>query len=191
MRSGGYRQRLRNPMKSVPHRDGSRSTTPAVGRSIGAGLVYAALTGDVVLALVKYWAAHHTGSSAMLSEGVHSTVDAVTELLLLHGLRTGRRPSTANHPIGFGREVFFWNFIVAMVILAVGAGVALVEGLHQVMAPRAIEAPFVSFAILFIALLVDSGSLAFAIRNVRVRRGSQRPWEFLHASRDATLLTVT
>lgn len=157
---------------------------------LGSATVWAALTADIIVALLKYWAANHSGSSAMLSEGVHSSVDAVTELLLLYGVRASRQRSTARHPIGFGREVFFWNFIVALTILAFGAGVALLDGLSQVTQPRPIEAPLVSLSVLAASFVVESVAIGVAVRNARAAKPRASLWNSLRGSRDATLLTV-
>lgn len=159
-------------------------------KGMGNAAVSAALAADIAIALLKFWAAHSSGSSAMLSEGVHSSVDAVTELLLLYGLRASHRRSTPQHPIGFGREVFFWNFIVALTILALGAGVALFDGLRQIAQPRPVEAPLISLSVLGLSLLVEAIAITVAIRGARAARPSAGLWASLRRSRDATLLTV-
>lgn len=173
------------------------SQTKSRGTAAGhlrSSVVYIALGGDLAIASVKFVAAHYTGSSAMLSEGVHSLVDATTGMLLIYGLRLSRHPSTADHQLGFGREVFFWNFIVALTILALGAGVALVDGIKQFTSPHPIEAPLVSYGVLLAAFTLEAISLYSAARDAGLasapasRRRSVR--RYIMHSRDATSLTV-
>src|SRR5881296_1373253 len=92
-----------------------------------------------------------TGSSAMTSEAVHSAVDTGNELLLLHGLRRAARPPDADHPFGHGRELYFWSFVVALLVFALGAGVSIYEGVSHLRHPVAISNPAVNYAVLSLA----------------------------------------
>src|SRR5882762_4539035 len=116
-------------------------------------VIYAALLGNVLVALTKFVAAGVTGSSAMLSEGVHSLVDTGNEVLLLYGLRRAARPPDEAHPLGHGRELYFWSFIVTIVIFALGAGVSLYQGIRHLVAPVPISSPIVNYVVLGLALL--------------------------------------
>lgn len=98
-------------------------------------VVYAALTGNLLIALSKFVAAALSGSSAMWSEGVPSTVDAVNEVLLLHGMNRAATPPDRAHPFGYGRELYFWSFVVALLVLALGAGVSCIEGILELRHP--------------------------------------------------------
>src|SRR6478736_7320219 len=100
--------------------------------------VYAALAGNLLVAATKGVAAALTGSSSMLSEAVHSLVDSVNELLLLYGMHRAARQATPEHPIGYGRELYFWSFIVAVLIFALGAGVSIFEGVSHIRNPEAV-----------------------------------------------------
>src|SRR5712692_9017807 len=121
-------------------------------------VIYAALLGNVLVALTKFVAAGVTGSSAMISEGVHSLVDTGNEVLLLYGLRRAARPPDEAHPLGHGRELYFWSFIVALLIFAVGAGVSLYEGVTHVFHAAPLTKPVVNYVVLIVAMLFESGS---------------------------------
>src|SRR5262247_1164885 len=121
-------------------------------------VVTAALVGNVLVAATKFAAALFTGSSAMMSEAVHTVADAGNELLLLHGLRRAARPADANHPFGHGRELYFWSFVVALLVFALGAGVSIYEGVMHVRHPVAITNPAVNYVVLALALLFEGGS---------------------------------
>src|ERR1700732_4679089 len=107
--------------------------------------VWAALAGTLRVAASKFVAAAVTGSAAMLSEAVHSLVDTVNEILLLYGIARSLRPSDRVHPLGYGREVYFWSFVVALLIFALGAGVSTYEGVSRLLHPIPIERPVVIF----------------------------------------------
>src|SRR5215813_2686797 len=110
-------------------------------------VVHAALLGNVLIAITKFGAAAWTGSSAMLSEAVHSLVDTFNELLLLYGLRRSRRPPDAMHPWGHGRELYFWSFIVPLMVFGVGAGVAAYEGVTHILQPPPLTDPTVNYVV--------------------------------------------
>lgn len=129
--------------------------------------VYAALVGNILVAVTKIGAAIWTGSSAMTSEAVHSVVDTSNEVLLLYGtiVRAARRTNPT--PLGYGRELYFWSFIVALLIFALGSGVSLYQGVLHVYAPEPIEDPIVSFIVLALSFLFESASWLVALRRFR------------------------
>src|SRR5476651_2131023 len=107
-------------------------------------VVWVALAGNVLVAATKAGAALWTGSAAMLSEAVHSFVDCGNEILLLYGMRRAARTADADHPIGYGRELYFWSFIVALLVFALGAGVSIFQGAYRLLNPQPIENAIVS-----------------------------------------------
>src|SRR6202521_4399233 len=110
--------------------------------------VYAALIGDILVAVSKAVAAVWTGSASMMSEAVHSFVDTTNEVLLLYGIHRSRRKADADHPFGHGREVYFWSFVVSLLIFALGAGVSIYEGVSRILEPIPIGSPIVSYIVL-------------------------------------------
>lgn len=129
--------------------------------------VYAALAGNALVAITKIGAAIWTGSSAMTSEAVHSVVDTSNEMLLLYGYRRASRPADESHPLGYGRELYFRSFIVALLIFALGAGVSFYQGVLHVIAPEPIEDPVVSFVVLGLSFLFEGASWLVALRRFR------------------------
>ena len=125
-------------------------------------VVYAALLGNLLVGFTKLAAALVTGSSAMVSEAVHSFVDTGNEVLLLYGLHRAARPPDERHPLGHGRELYFWSFIVTLVIFGLGAGVSIYEGVLHVLSPAPLTRPVVNYVVLGLALVFEAGSLAVA-----------------------------
>ena len=118
-------------------------------------VVYAALLGNLLVGFTKLAAAVVTGSSAMVSEAVHSFVDTGNEVLLLYGLHRAARPADARHPLGHGRELYFWSFIVTLVIFGLGAGVSIYEGVLHVLSPAPMTNPVVNYVVLGLALVFE------------------------------------
>ncbi len=121
-------------------------------------VIVAALIGNSLIAVTKFAAAAYTGSSAMLSEGVHSLVDTGNQMLLLFGLKQSRKPPDDEFPFGHGKEVYFWSFVVAILIFAVGAGVSLYEGAVRVMSPQPVENVIVNYIVLGFAMVFEGGA---------------------------------
>ena len=119
------------------------------------GAVWAALIGNLLVAATKAGAAAFTGSSAMLSEAVHSFVDTGNEVLLLYGMRVARKRADRDHPAGYGRELYFWSFIVALLVFALGAGVSIFQGVQRVRHPQQIENAIVSEIVLAASFLFE------------------------------------
>jgi len=152
--------------------------------------VYAALAGNLAIAAIKFVAAAITGSSALFSEGVHSLVDTVNELLLLYGLKRAARPADLEHPVGHGRELYFWSFIVALLVFALGAGVSFYEGIVHLLEPRPMERPLVAYLVLAASFVCEAASWIVALREFRETKGARGYFAAFRASKDPTTFTV-
>jgi cation diffusion facilitator family transporter len=146
--------------------------------------VLAALAGNLLVALTKSGAALWTGSSAMFSEAVHSFVDTGNELLLLYGMHRSHNPPDREHPIGYGRELYFWSFIVALLVFAVGAGVSVVQGIAHLLSPEPIANAVVSYVVLCLSALFEGGSFLVSRRQFRAAHGGQGLLEAVRRSKD-------
>jgi cation diffusion facilitator family transporter len=153
-------------------------------------VVWAALAGNLLVAASKFVAAAVTGSAAMLSEAVHSLVDTVNELLLLYGIARSTRPADRVHPLGYGREVYFWSFVVALLIFAVGAGVSMYEGLEHLLRPVPLEHPLVIFVVLGVSLAFESASWLVGMRAFRAAKRSLGWWQAFRRSKDPPTFIV-
>ncbi|KAA0068463.1 cation diffusion facilitator family transporter [Rhodanobacter sp. T12-5] len=153
-------------------------------------VVYVALGGNLMIAIAKFVAAGLSGSSAMLSEGVHSLVDTVNELLLLYGLHRAGMPPDRTHPFGHGRELYFWSFIVALLVLAMGAGVSFYEGVMHIRQPEPIERPLINYLVVAVSLLFEGTSWFVALREFRARKGRLGYFEAFRLSKDPSTFTV-
>jgi cation diffusion facilitator family transporter len=153
-------------------------------------VVYAALFGNLLVALTKFVATGLTGSSAMASEAIHSLVDIGNEVLLLYGLRRAARPPDDLHPLGHGRELYFWSFIVTILIFALGAGVSLYQGIRHIIAPVPMSNPIVNYVVLGLALVFEGGSWGVAIQEFRSVKGKRGYFEAVRESKDPTMFMV-
>jgi cation diffusion facilitator family transporter len=131
-----------------------------------------------------------TGSASMLAEAVHSVADTGNQALLLLGSRRGARPASEAHPFGYGRERYFWSFIVAMVIFALGSVYAVYEGVHRIIHPEPLESPAIAIGILGLAVLLESWSFKTALAEARELRGDMRWIEFIRRTKAAELPVV-
>jgi cation diffusion facilitator family transporter len=149
-----------------------------------------ALAANVGIAVAKFVAAAITGSSAMLTEGVHSLVDSTNQLLLLYGRKRSMRPADALHPFGHGRELYFWSFIVAILVFALGAGVSVYEGFHHIRHPEAAGSPLIAFVVLGIAAALEGYSTWEAKKDFDAARGSSNLWQSIRQSKDAPTIVL-
>jgi cation diffusion facilitator family transporter len=152
--------------------------------------VYVALASNLAIAVTKFCAAALTGSSAMLSEGVHSLVDTTNELLLLYGIRRAARPPDLKHPFGHGRELYFWSFIVALLVLLFGAAVACYQGIDHILHPVAIRHHLTNYLVLGASFLFEGASWWVGLKAFRASQGKQGYFEAFRNSKDPTTFTV-
>lgn len=152
--------------------------------------VFAAIAGNVAIAVTKLLAAFFTGSSAMLSEGIHSLVDTGNGGLLLLGMRMSRRPPDVNHPFGHGKELYFWSLVVAILIFALGGGMSIYEGVTHLTHPPAVHDPTWNYVVLGLALVFEGFSFVFAFKAFRSEKGAQGMLAAIHTSKDPTTFTV-
>ena len=153
-------------------------------------VIYAALAGNTLIAMTKFAAAWFTGSSAMLSEGVHSVVDTGNGLLLLYGLHRASRPADLTHPFGHGRELYFWSFIVALLVFALGAGVAFYEGVMHIIEPEPATDPMVAYVVLGLSMLFEGYSWRVALKEFRTVKGKLSYLAAVRQSKDPSVYTV-
>jgi cation diffusion facilitator family transporter len=147
-------------------------------------VLYGALAANLGIAVAKFVAAAISGSSSMATEGVHSLVDSGNQLLLLYGQNRARKPPDRSHPFGYGRELYFWSFVVAILIFAVGAGVSIYEGVTHLRAPEPLGDPTINYVVLAVAFGLEGTSWAIAVREFNARRGAGGWWRSLIGSKD-------
>ncbi|MCZ6790616.1 MAG: cation diffusion facilitator family transporter [Candidatus Dadabacteria bacterium] len=141
-------------------------------------VIYVALIGNALIAIIKFIAAAITGSSAMLSEAIHSLVDTCNQVLLLYGLKRAQRPPDKNFPFGYGKEIYFWSFIVAILIFALGAGVSIYEGIIHLLHPKPITTPYINYIVIGFAMMFEGFAWYFAFKAFTKSKGK---WSYIMA----------
>src|SRR5881392_3996401 len=143
-----------------------------------------ALVANLGIAVSKFAAAAITGSSAMLTEGVHSVVDSTNQLLLMWGRRQARKPPDKYHPLGYGRELYFWSFVVAVLVFSLGAGVSIYEGIIHIANPEHAVSPVIAYGVLLVAFLLEGWSTLEAFQEFKESKGALRWFEAIRRSKD-------
>ena len=141
-------------------------------------IIWAALIGNSLISITKFVASGITGSSAMLSEGIHSLVDTGNQVLLLYGLSRSQKPADEKFPFGHGKEVYFWSFVVAILIFAVGSGISLYEGIVHIRHPVHVENPMINYVVLGLAMVFEGAAWALAFREFSRAKGK---WGYIEA----------
>ncbi len=147
-------------------------------------VVYAALAGNLLVAVTKFIASAFTGSSSMLSEAVHSLVDTGNEAILLYGYFRASRKPDATHPLGYGRELYFWSFIVALLLFTFGAGVSVYEGINHILDPHPITDVRVNYIVLALSAVFEGATWWIALRRFGKLKGRRSYWEAIRESKD-------
>jgi cation diffusion facilitator family transporter len=153
-------------------------------------VIYAALIGNSLIAITKFAAAIITHSSAMLSEGIHSLVDTGNQLLLLYGLKRSKQPADREFPFGHGKELYFWSFVVAILIFAVGAGVSIYEGVRHTLHPRPIGSPYVNYIVLGLAMVFEGAAWLYAWRAFKKYKGHRGYLRAVREGKDPSMFVV-
>jgi cation diffusion facilitator family transporter len=146
--------------------------------------IVVALVANLGIAASKFVAAAITGSSAMLTEGVHSVVDSTNQLLLMWGRRAAKRPPDKYHPFGYGRELYFWSFVVAVLVFSLGAGVSVYEGIIHIANPEPAVDPLVAYAVLLVAFLLEGWSTLEAFADFKKSKGRMGWFKAVRRSKD-------
>ena len=152
--------------------------------------IYAAMAANFAIAVIKFIAASFTGSSAMLSEGIHSVVDTGNELLLLLGLRLSQKPADDSHPFGYGQELYFWTLIVALFIFSIGGGMSVYEGIDHIRHPEPLTDPRWNYAVLGLAVIFEGYSWNIALQQFLASKNEDSFWTAIRASKDPIVFTV-
>ena len=147
-------------------------------------VLYGALAANLGIGVAKFVAAGLTGSSSMLTEGFHSVVDSGNQVLLLYGQKKAKRPADEAHPFGYGRELYFWAFVVAILIFAIGAGVSIFEGWRHIQEPEPLSSPTINYVVLAISFALEGSSWTIAVREFAKAKGDMGWWDAIHRSKD-------
>src|SRR4029079_7757323 len=149
-----------------------------------------ALLANLGIAVSKFIAAAITGSSAMLTEGVHSVVDSTNQLLLMWGRRAAKKPPDKFHPFGYGRELYFWSFVVAVLVFSLGAGVSIYEGIIHIANPEEAVSPIIAYIVLLVAFLLEGWSTLEAFREFKASKGRTGWLKAIRMSKDPPAFIV-
>lgn len=152
--------------------------------------IYGAIAANTAIAVSKFIAAFFTGSSSMFSEGIHSLVDTGNGVLLLHGIRRSHKPPDSEHPFGYGKELFFWSFVVAILIFALGGGIAIYEGVKHLFHPRELQNVSWNYVVLSLAMVFEGFALRIALKEFNATRGDKPFIKALREGKDTATIAV-
>jgi len=149
-----------------------------------------ALGANLAIFIAKLAAALYTGSGAMLAEAVHSLADSGNQLLLIVGLRRAKRPPSYDHPLGYGKSIYFWSFLVALILFSMGGMFSVYEGVHKLQHPEPLTTPWIAFAVLLFSIVAEGISLWGCLREINKTRGERSIFTWFRESRESELLVV-
>jgi cation diffusion facilitator family transporter len=152
--------------------------------------IYSALAADILIAVVKFLAGAYSNSSSMISEGIHSLVDSTNEILLLYGMKKSKKPPDKKRPFGYGKELYFWTFIISILIFGLGGGVSILQGINHIRRPLPLEDPTWNYIVLAFSAVFEGASLIIAIREFNKVRGNLSFWEAIILSKDPASFQV-
>lgn len=152
--------------------------------------IFFALSANGAIAIAKYVAAVITGSGSMLAEAVHSTADCGNQLLLLLGMKRAKKPPSDDYPLGYGKETYFWSFVVALLLFSMGGLFSVYEGWHKLHEPEPLSYPLLALGVLTFGVIVEGLSLAGCMREINKSRGDQNLWQWFRDTREAELLVI-
>jgi cation diffusion facilitator family transporter len=152
--------------------------------------IYSALAANLLIAVTKFIAGGFTNSSSMISEGIHSVVDTVNQVLLLYGLKRSTKPPDATRPFGYGRELYFWSFIVSILIFGLGGGISIYQGIIHVIHPQPVTEPVWNYVVLALSMVFEGTSLVIAIKEFDKVRNGLSWWKAIIKSKDPSSFLV-
>lgn len=152
--------------------------------------IYSALAANLLIALTKFIAGAYTNSSSMISEGIHSTVDTTNQLLLLYGLKRSKKAADQSHPFGYGKELYFWSFVVSILIFGLGGALSIYQGIARIKEPEVMKDPFWNYIVLFLSLIFEGASLFIAVKEFNKTRNGMGWWDAIIKSKDPSSFLV-
>src|SRR3954469_22811969 len=160
------------------------------GKADSLKTIFYALGANFAIFIAKSFAAFVTGSGAMTAEAVHSLADCGNQGLLLLGMRSAKAPPTLDHPLGQGKAVYFWSFLVALMLFSVGGAFSIYEGLRKLADPHSLQWPWVAVGVLTFGIVAESFSMWGCMREVNKARGQRNLWRWFRESRQSELIVI-
>ncbi|RYZ25924.1 MAG: cation diffusion facilitator family transporter, partial [Sphingobacteriales bacterium] len=152
--------------------------------------IYGALIANLAIAVTKFIAGGLSNSSSMVAEGVHSMVDTTNQVLLLYGIKKSRKPPDATHPFGYGKELYFWSFMVSVLIFGLGGGISVTQGIRHIIDPEPLSDPTINYIVLSLSLIFEGISLGIAVKEFNLVRNGAGWWDTIIRSKDPSSFLV-
>ncbi|WP_294233785.1 cation diffusion facilitator family transporter [uncultured Chryseobacterium sp.] len=152
--------------------------------------IYSALAANLLIAITKFVAGSFTNSSSMISEGIHSTVDTTNQFLLLYGIKRSKKAPDESHPFGYGKELYFWSFVVSILIFGLGGALSVYQGILHIIEPEVMKDPFWNYIVLILSLIFEGTSLIISVKEFNKTRNSVRWWDAIIKSKDPSSFLV-